>query len=113
MCDIYHSPSIDFASYSTLQTTQEAAQAGNALYPYTIVSGINQSGSFYIGLDLENYANAPKDSIFAGYNSNTDDIYAVLNYGGTVSASANLRLDAYALFDQVLVFANSTAFVRF
>ena len=113
MCDVYHSPSIDFTSYSTLQTTQEAAQTGNALYPYSIVSGVNQSGSFYIGLDLENYANAPKDSIFAGYNSNTDDIYAVLSYGGTVAASGSLRLDAFALFDQVLVFANGTAFTRF
>lgn len=113
MGDVYHSPSIDKNSYGLNATVADVAIANNTLYPHTIKQGLTQSGSFYIGLDLENYANAPKDSIFAGYNSNTDDIYAMLTYGQTVGFAGNTRYDAYACFDQVLVCANSTAFVRF
>lgn len=112
MGDVYHSPSIEKNSYGLNATVADAAIADNTLYPHTIKRGLTQSGSFYVGLDLENYANAPKDSIFAGYNSNTDDIYAMLTYGNVGVAGAT-RYDAYACFDQVLVCANSTAFVRF
>jgi hypothetical protein len=72
----------------------------------------SNSGSFYVGLDLENYANAVKDSIFAGYNSNTDDIYAIMNFTAP-AALANVRFDAFAMFDEVVVFENNTAFVRY
>lgn len=113
MGDVYHSPSIDKNSYGLNATVADVAITDNTLYPHTIKRGLTQSGSFYIGLDLENYANAPKDSIFAGYNSNTDDIYAMLTYGQTVGFVGATRYDAYACFDQVLVCANSTAFVRF
>ncbi len=70
------------------------------------------SGSFYIGLDLENYVSAPKDSIFAGYNSNTDDIYAIMNFAAQ-GAAQNARFDAFAMFDCVLVFEHNTCYVRF
>lgn len=69
-------------------------------------------GSFYIGIDLENYVNANKDSIFAGWNSNTDDIFAIMNFNG-VAAVANARFDAFAMFDSCLVFENGTAYVRY
>ena len=100
MSDLSYQPSIEKASYSLV-----ASVANNA-------GGSVHSGSFYIGLDLENYATAPKDTIFAGYNSNTDDIYAIMTFpaqGGVV----NTRFDAFALFDEVIVFENGTAYVRF
>ena len=81
------------------------------------------SGSFYIGIDVENFSNANKDSIFSGLNTNTDDIFCVLDFGGPnafanglmafQSGAANVRLDAYALFDEVIVFENGTAYVRY
>ena len=100
MSDLSYTPSIEKASYSLV-----ASAVNNA-------GGSVHSGSFYIGLDLENYATAPKDTIFAGYNSNTDDIYAIMTFpaqGGAVQ----MRFDAFALFDEVLVFENGTAYSKF
>lgn len=119
MCDMYHSPSIDKNSYSQSKAVLEAAIANNTLYPHTISQGINHSGSFYVGLDLENYTNAPKDQIYAGYNSNTDDIFyiptfVVANHGlDSGVATVTVRFDAFALFDTLLVFENETAYARF
>lgn len=111
MSDNYHSPSIDRFSYSLAASTLEAAIPNNTLYPHTIQRGATTSGSFCVGLDLEEFANADKSSIFAGYNTNVDDIFLQLNYG--TATPTQLRIDSYALFDQVLVCANGTAFVRF
>ncbi len=81
------------------------------------------SGSFYVGIDLENYTSAPKDTIFAGMNTNTDDIFfignyntsanSLTNYTGANLATTTIRFDAYAMFDCVLVCENGTCFVRF
>jgi hypothetical protein len=100
MSNLDHHPSIESFSYSL-----DASVAHTA-------AGSQSSGSFYIGLDLENYSNAPKDSIFAGYNSNTDDIYAVMTFASPNAVSA-CRFDAFALFDEVVVFENNTAYTRF
>lgn len=110
--DLNYQPSIELNSYSLLNSTA-AAVAGN------VASGNDQkyskysSGSFYIGLDLENYSSAPKDSIFAGYNSNTDDIYCNIAYNGAGATSTTMRWDAFASFDCVYVFENNTAYIRF
>jgi hypothetical protein len=122
MSDLKFNPSIRKSSYmiSTSSPNTTALEANNA-------SNIT-SGSFYVGIDLENYMSAPKDTIFAGYNSNTDDIYfigsfntdttanhAPTNYTalGTALPTATIRFDAFALFDVVLVCENGTAFVRY
>jgi hypothetical protein len=104
MSNLDHHPSIEKASY-----TLDVSTAATTSVLMTNAS----SGSFYLGIDLENYANSSnyKDSVFSGYNSNTEDTYCVINL--TPAAATNLRLDAYALFDEVLVFENNTAFVRF
>jgi hypothetical protein len=105
MSDLHHQPSIEKFTY-TIDRNATAIAAAN-------FSSLN-SGSFYVGLDLENYANANKDSIFAGYNSNTDDIYFVGNFRTAVdTGDTTLRIDAYAMFDEVVVFENGTCFVRF
>ena len=100
MSDLSHQPSIEKTSYTLQDSVVHDA------------TGSTNSGSFYIGLDLENYSNAPKDSIFAGYNSNTDDIYAIMNFNAQGSATT-VRFDAFALFDEVVVFENNTAYVKF
>lgn len=106
LSDLNHHPSIEKYSYTLANSVanSQALETNNA-------SNVS-SGSFYIGLDLENYVNANKESIFAGYNSNTDDIFAVLNYG-TAAATGTARLDAFALFDTVVVLENNTAYVRY
>ena len=103
MSNLDHEPSIERFSY----TLDSSVQANSA-----ILQQNTRSGSFYLGLDLENYSNAPKDSIFAGYNSNTDDIYAVMTFNSPVNVPA-CRFDAFALFDEVVVFENNTAYTRY
>jgi acetylglutamate synthase len=107
MSDINYQPAIDKASYSLV-----ASAANNAATEERYGASAVNSGSFYIGLDLENYTNAPKDSIFAGYNSNTDDIYAVLTYSGSQPTTV-VRFDSFAMFDSVIVFENDTAYCRY
>ena len=105
IADLNHHPSIEKTSYSLIASTANTvaleANGGSSC----------GSGSFYIGLDLENYASASKDSIFAGWNSNTDDIYCVMDFKGS-QAQANLRFDAFANFDCVLVVDNNTAYIK-
>ena len=97
MSDLNYHPSIEKASYETASST--AITAAN--YKST------NSGSFYIGIDLENYVTASKDTMFAGYNSNTDDIFAAITLRPTV-ADLNPRFDAFAMFDATLTFMNGT-----
>ena len=60
LSDINHQPSIELTSYSTVSNTA-LLLAADPLYSTT------NSGSFYIGLDLENYVNGnQKDLLFTG-----------------------------------------------
>jgi hypothetical protein len=104
--DLNHQPSIERISYSLVNSTT-AAIGTDPQY------NASQSGSFYIGLDLENYSSAPKDTIFAGYNSNTDDIYCNISYSGDGATSGTMRWDCFATFDCVYVFENNTCYIRF
>jgi len=114
IADLNHQPSIEKSSYSLVNSVAGAI-ATDAQYNSVM------SGSFYIGLDLENYSSAPKDSIFAGYNSNTDDIYCNITYSGkdengagaNITTSSSMRWDCYAVFDCVYVFENNTCYIRF
>jgi hypothetical protein len=102
--DLMHTPSIEKASY-TLNTSATINDSA-------IATCTNSSGSFYIGIDLENYAAASKDTIFAGMNTNTDDIYCIMNFYNR-TANVGARIDAFALFDCVFICENNTAYVRF
>ena len=103
--DLNHQPSIDIASYS-----QQVPVINTST---TISDGTVNSGSFYIGLDLENYAESDKSTIYTGYNTKNDDIYLQMNFnqGGTAIPSA--RFDSFVMFDQELVFENGTCYVSF
>jgi len=110
MSDLNWQPSIEKMSYETV-TSGTAINTGCTIANNGYVS----SGSFYIGLDLENYVSAPKDSIFCGYNSNTDDIFCVLNFNWAAAPGAviNMRFDAFAMFDSVIVCDNNVCFRKF
>jgi hypothetical protein len=126
MSDLHFNPSIRKSSYLI-----SASTANTVLLETHNASNII-SGSFYVGMNLENYVSAPKDTMFSGYNSNTDDIFFIANYNtnqnniGATGFGSNpvnytaaalptvtLRYDAYAMFDCVLVCENGTCFVRF
>lgn len=116
--DINYQPSIDRRSYTGLLdcTTANINTLYTVSQQYTgdatsAVSGIS-SGSFYVGLDLESYAAADKSTIFAGYNTNTDDIFFMANYT-TAGATGQVRFDAFANFDSVVVCENGTCYVKF
>ena len=100
LADVNHQPSIDLPTY-TLDVSPNNSDT-------TIT---NSSGSFYIGLDVEQYSASDRSTIFAGYNSNTDDIFAVVNL--TAPTNATIRFDAFVLYDQVLVFENNTCYAKF
>jgi hypothetical protein len=108
MSDLNWQPSIEKTSYE--MTASFPCAIGN--------NGNVSSASFYIGLDLENYVSAPKDTIWCGKNTNTSDIFCVLNYGGTPAATVgttvtNIRLDAFAMFDAEIVCQNNVCFRQF
>jgi hypothetical protein len=102
MSDINHAPSIERNSFGLVSSVV------NNNEPYSTT----HSGSFYIGIDLETYAAASKDQIFAGYNSNTEDIFCVLNFAANAS-TPTVRFDAFAQYDQVIIFENGTSYVKF
>jgi hypothetical protein len=113
MSDLNYQPSIEKASYE-LQTSTSVLNNGVVLAAGSVVTNqVFSSGSFYIGIDLENYVSSPKDSIFCGLNTNTSDIFAVLNFGGTTTAIASARFDAFAMFDSVIVFESQTCYRKF
>ena len=119
--NLNHHLSIEFASYSVdVSTKNDTAlmrdiastlASGSAGAPTLLPSNIN-SGSFYVGLDLENYANSDKSQIFAGWNSSTDDIYYIPTFAAN-STTSTARFDAFALYDSLLVFENNTAYVKY
>jgi len=119
--DLTHQPSIEKFSYqyynSTASVTGAQTLGANAAYVVSVDSATsvsnNNSGAFYVGLDLENYCAASKDGIFSGYNSNTDDIFWVPTFQTVITGNPQIRFDAFACFDQVVIFQDNTAFVKF
>ena len=109
--DLNHHPSIELASY-TVDVSAANNDAMNTIATPTMNSSTVNSGSFYVGLDLENYANSDKSQFFAGWDSSTDDIYYIPTFGSNTDA-AIIRFDAFALFDSLLVFENNTCYVKY
>jgi len=112
IADIHYTPSIERYSY-TLDADGGEAYTNETQFTTSSIT----SGSFFVGIDLENYTAAPKETIFAGMNTNTDDIYFVGNYNNTTQTAGNnnstCRFDAFANFDCVLVCENNIAYVKF
>ncbi len=114
MSDLNLAPSIDSLSFM-LRNSQAVALETSTL-------GKTNSGSFYIGLDLEQYSNSSKQECFTGMNTNVDDVFLVIQYltditdhavmPTTKATGSNIRYDTFAMFDALLVCENNTAFVR-
>jgi hypothetical protein len=102
LADMHLQPSIDNTAF-TLNAPNTVAGL--------VEASTEDSGSFLIGIDMEIYQNADKTSIFAGTNTNTSDIFSIINY---YSAGAITVLQtAFACYDQVLVYENGVCYARY
>ena len=132
IADLGHQPSIEKFSYQLANScayNTAAAQGIGASSTFVVsidgaatVSNCN-AGSFYVGIDLESYSSASKNAIFSGYNSNTQDIFWQPTFNPTANSTGvsaigangttyNLRLDAFANYDCVVVFQDNTAYTK-
>ena len=70
-------------------------------------------GSFYVGLDLESYSNTSNDTIYSGMNTSSDDIFFVPRFSSANAANTSVRVDSYALFDQLILIQNGQVTVNY
>jgi hypothetical protein len=98
LADMNYQPSIDKDAF---EATPQAAVATNVI----------NSGAFLVGLDCETYQNVDKTGIFAGMDTTTSDIFVNMVYG-TVNSAASMNYNAFACFDNVIVFENGVAYSR-
>jgi hypothetical protein len=105
LSDLGYNSNLDYSSYT--QNVNTALAIGTD-------ANFNSagSGSFYIGIDLENYPNSPKDSIFAGYNSSNEETALLITYNGNNPPIAAPRFDIYASYDSIFVCENGVGYVR-
>ena len=108
-----HQPSIEYSAYTQDVSAAYSGDVSVALATAVYWTSSAISGLFYVGLDLESYANSDKLSIFSKWNSNTDDIYFIPTYAAQgANNSFNTRFDAFAHFNTVNVFENGTAYEK-
>jgi hypothetical protein len=103
--DMHNTPSIDLLQYN-----MPIPVINNQI---NITQGDINSGGFCVGIDLENYPSSEKSQTYSGYNSSNDDIYLVMNFLNPTANAINVRFDAFAMYDQEVVFENQTAYVKF
>ena len=75
-------------------------------------AGAQSTGGFYVGVDLESYSSTSNDTIYSGTNTSTDDIFGVFRFAGQ-DAATNIRIDAYALYDQLVLIQNGQVTVNY
>lgn len=102
LSDMNYQPSIDLTAFTQ---AQPAAMAGTAAGAAT-----TESGAFLVGLDCETYQNTDKSSIFAGMDTTTSDIFVTMQYGAATSYT--MLYNAFACFDNVIIFENGTIYSR-
>lgn len=105
LSDVNHEPTINMYNYATESIPVANGELAGAMASTT------KSNCFALGFDLETYASADKDKIFAGMNTLNSDIFWNLTFGANASAP-NVKFDFYALYDNVLVFENGTCYSR-
>lgn len=114
--EIYSEAVKCFGSLADLQVQPSIDNTAFSLNVPNTIAGLveastEDSGAFLIGIDMEIYQNADKASIFAGTNTNTSDIFAIINYY-TANATTVLQT-AFACYDQVLVYENGVCYARY
>jgi hypothetical protein len=103
LADMNYQPSIDFDAFR--QPNAIAVTSAN-------LAGTTDSGAFLIGLDCETYQNVDKSAIFAGMDTTTSDIFLNMLYASSGVTSTTMLYNAFACFDNVIVFENGAAYSR-
>lgn len=75
-------------------------------------AGASITGSFYVGIDMESYSNTSLDTVYTGTNTSNDDIFFVPRFNAQTNAT-NIRIDAYALYDQLILIQNGACTVNY
>jgi hypothetical protein len=105
-----------FGSVADLQLQPSIDNTAFSLDVPNTVAGLveastEDSGAFLVGIDMEIYQNAEKASIFAGTNTNTSDIFFIVNH--TPAGNVTILQTAFSCYDQVLVFENGVCYSRY
>jgi hypothetical protein len=116
--EIYSEALKCFGSIADLQNQPSIDNTAFTLNAPNTIAGLEQastrdSGSFTIGIDMEIFQNVDKASIFSGTNTNTSDIFSIINYFQNTGGAITVLQTAMASFDQVLVFENGVCYARF
>ena len=114
--EIYNEAVKCFGSLADLQLQPSIDSTAFQLNAPNTIAGLveastEDSGAFLIGIDMEIYQNADKSSIFAGTNTNTSDIFAIINY--YTAGAVTVLQTAFACYDQVLVFESGVCYSRY
>ena len=105
-------------SFGTVSDINHECGISSAQYEKKIPADITAAetsqatGAFYVGMDLESYSNTSMDSVYTGTNTSTDDIFFTPKFAGQQNA-VNIRIDAYALFDQLVLIQNGICTVNY
>ncbi len=77
---------------------------------YNTDTGVtDKSSKFAIGFDLESYSSVDLSKTYQGLNTSTDDIFANFRFGAQgANTTNNIRIDAYAYYDQLIVCQNGS-----
>ena len=109
--DVNYECSISLEQYTKdFPTIQAGAES-----PLGTVGGnpaLQNTGAFYIGMDLESYSNTSMDTVYTGTNTSTDDIFFTPRFGPQGAAASNIRIDSYALYDQLILIQNGVCTVN-
>lgn len=105
LSDANHEPSINVYNYASESIPVANSEGAGAMAATT------KSNCFALGFDLETYASADKDKIFAGMNTLNSDIFWNINFGANAS-SPNVKFDFYGLYDNVLIFENGVCYSK-
>ncbi len=102
--DINHQPTLNWKNYATNAIANANTETSILMNEGT------KSDCFALGFDLETYAAADKDKIFAGMNTLNSDIFWNMSF--LANGTTNAKFDYYALYDNVLVFENGVCYSR-
>lgn len=107
--DINHECAIDPTQYNKNIPVDVVAGADAAARALANVP--QNTGAFYVGVDLESYSNTSMDMVYTGTNTSTDDIFFTPKFAAQAGAT-NIRIDAYALYDQLILIQNGVCTVN-
>ncbi len=103
--DLNHEPNITLEAYDVIEPTANAETA-------TAYHSTAYPPCFYVGCDLESYSSSGMESVYQGYNTSTEDDFFTPVFGAN-APSDTIRIDTYALFDQVVVIEGGFCSIQF